>query len=98
MTNEEIKQLPEIVDTCLDGAILDEVRQHLNEKIDKVCQLAIQALESSIPIPPNATNGDVIKAVFPKVNKYNNILLEDGRKNILFGDDWWNAPYREGEK
>jgi hypothetical protein len=45
MTNDEIKQLPSIVDACLDDAILDEVRQDLNEKLDKVCQLAIQALE-----------------------------------------------------
>jgi hypothetical protein len=90
MTNEErdatIKQI-------------ERVQNHLasiGETVDYL-DFAIQALESSIPIPQNATNGDVIKAVFPKVNKYNNILLEDGRKNILFGDDWWNAPYREGD-
>jgi broad-specificity NMP kinase len=43
--NEEIKQLPNIVDACLDDAILDEVRQNLNEKLNNVCKLAIKELE-----------------------------------------------------
>ena len=51
MTNEEIKQLPNIVDSFLDVAILNEVRQHLNEKLDEVCKLAINALEQRwIPV------------------------------------------------
>ena len=47
MTKDEIKQLPSVVDVCLDDAILNEVRQDLNEKLDKVCKLAIKALEQT---------------------------------------------------
>ena len=46
-------------------------------------------------LPSNATNGDVIKALFPDytyvgtcvLDKYENILLHDVNYN------WWNAPY-----
>lgn len=51
MTKDEIKQLPSVVDACLDDAILNEVRQDLNEKLDKVCKLAIKALEQTRWIP-----------------------------------------------
>ena len=45
-------------------------------------KMAIEALEL---IPDNATNGDVIKALFPK--------LECDYWCPRFADDWWNAPY-----
>jgi hypothetical protein len=62
-----------------------------------------------ISIPEGATNGDVIKAMFPaaKVNntKYSYVVevkLPYHSKydtGLLFDKDWWNAPYkRESEK
>ena len=39
-----------------------------------------------IEISNNATNGDIIKALFPHL-KYTE----------LRSDDWWNAPYKKGE-
>ena len=45
-------------------------------------------------IPDGMTNGDVIQALFPNVSKYNNMLLENHSRNILFDDDWWNTPYK----
>lgn len=56
-----------------------------------------------IEIPDNATNGDVIKAVFPGAK------LEESRLLVfmfaqdfdvsLIDRDWWNAPYdKEGEE
>lgn len=47
-------------------------------------------------LPDNATNGDVIKALFPNISRYKNTLLENHSKNILFDDTWWNAPYKGG--
>lgn len=53
------------------------------------------------PIPDNATNGDVIKALFP------NSDIEEHRTymKIVEGDyllpcayQWWNAPYQKGGK
>ncbi len=59
----------------------------------------------TIEIPNKATNGDVIKALFP------NCLIctgesfvsfwytkeEDGRY-VQFRNFWWNAPYEEDEQ
>ena len=55
------------------------------------------------PIPDNATNGDVIKAMFP------NIVVEEQSKDVFivfnmdfqgtpFYKTWWNAPYQKGDK
>jgi hypothetical protein len=62
-----------------------------------------------ISIPEGATNGDMMKAMFPdaKVNntKYSYVVevkLPYHSKydtGLLFDKDWWNAPYkRESEK
>ena len=55
-----------------------------------------------IPIPDSATNGDVIKAMFP------NLKVEDNGGSIylhypnggwiVIDKDWWNAPYKGVEK
>ena len=61
------------------------------------------------PIPDNATNGDVIKALFPKAEVFNEdstcITIKsfyidekecDKRVEYIdFSDTWWNAPYRK---
>lgn len=41
-------------------------------------------------IPDNATNGDVIKALFPDAGQPHFY----GVKNGCFDADWWNAPYK----
>lgn len=46
MTNEELKNMPAIIDTLLDEAITDSARQKVKDKLTEVCQLAIQALEA----------------------------------------------------
>ena len=62
-----------------------------------------EALESSIPIPSGATNGDVIKAVFPNVEVYKNNRMINIHAyigivaDITASEDWWNTPYREGD-
>ena len=46
-----------------------------------------------ITIPNEATNGDVMKALF-------NISLDDFKHKWGGGDitdDWWNAPYKRGD-
>ena len=59
------------------------------------------ALKNGTPIPDNATNGDVIKAIFP------NSDIEEHRTymKIVVGDyllpcayQWWNSPYQKGGK
>lgn len=54
---------------------------------------------NAIEIPDNATNGDVIKALFPDVKTHQSggytgclfrpsVMLEDTKS------EWWNAPYK----
>ena len=43
---------------------------------------------SGTPIPDNATNGDVIKALFPNEHDF----------ETDFDEEWWNAPYQKGGK
>lgn len=63
-------------------------------KVDRAYDLAYEKVDF-IEIPEKATNGEMIKAMFPNVDKYYNMLLENHSKNILFNDDWWNSPYRK---
>ena len=62
---------------------------------DKICKTMLHTssgnpnfyFESKIangtPIPDNATNGDVMKIVFPKIGVY---------------DEWYDEPYQKGGK
>ena len=56
-----------------------------------------------IPLPDGATNGDVIKALFPHIIVREDFDLEgfveaDGLdKCTTFYTEWWNAPYKRGD-
>ena len=47
----------------------------------------MKAIHDGTPIPENATNGDIIKTLFP----------QEGDFETDFDTDWWNAPYKRGE-
>ena len=59
---------------------------------------------NAIEIPDNATNGDMIKAMFPKAPiKYEEFLIkihfyEPAKIDITFHKCWWDAPYKENKK
>jgi len=63
-----------------------------------------KAIANGTPIPDNATNGDVIKAMFPKAyideSRYEtpfiDVMYEGEVKS--FSETWWNAPYQKGGK
>jgi hypothetical protein len=48
----------------------------------------VRMIQNGTPIPDNATNGDVIKALFPNEHDF----------ETDFDEEWWNAPYRKGGK
>ena len=55
----------------------------------------------TIFIPRNATNGDVLKKMFPTAKFYCAEQLQTAgmpRRNADFDVDWWNAPYKESEE
>ena len=54
------------------------------------------AIINGTPIPDNATNGDVIMAVFePNINKRHN---GEDIEAYYFDTVWWNAPYKRSWK
>ena len=53
---------------------------------------------NAIPIPKDATNGDMIKAIFPDVevkerNNVYEVYFGIGTAIQFFNHQWWNAPY-----
>lgn len=68
----------------------------------------INAINNGTPIPDNATNGDVIKAIFPNIQISDSEVMKNVYTGIPYGEliganidcmrDWWNAPYQKGDK
>ena len=52
--------------------------------------LVLKAFKKGVVIPNNATNGDIIKALFPKI--------DDNFSNVIDLKLWWNAKYKAGEE
>lgn len=68
-----------------------EEQRNLSEALD----IAMKAIEDkhyerAIFIPDGATNGDMIKDIFPS-----EVWLQ--MKAREFNKTWWNAPYKESE-
>jgi hypothetical protein len=81
----------------MDKSISEEGYEHF--------QMAIKALEgkhyeSAIIIPNGATNGDMIKAMFPNARvddtseKFGQLSICTHDAKSVFSSDWWNAPYK----
>ena len=60
----------------------------------------LKVLENRIEIPNGATNGDMIKTMFPNIEiegiggEIKCIATKNGTS--YFALDWWNAPYKKG--
>ena len=48
--------------------------------------LIIKAYKNGIFIPKNATNGEIIQALFPNIDK--------AFSNVIDLNLWWNAPFK----
>ena len=55
-------------------------------------------IHNAVIIPREATNGDMIKAMFPNCEPYENDDIVDvyelGIHCVTFDSDWWNALYK----
>lgn len=70
--------------------------------LSECLQATTEAILNGTLIPDNATNGDMIKVMFPQLKIR---ILPD--MVIVFGEDyefqhhypieWWNSPYKRGE-
>lgn len=50
----------------------------------------------AIPIPNNATNGDMLMAMFPslEVNTIGNTVFTNMDNGVWYNLDWWDTPYQ----
>ena len=84
MTKEELKYTEENKVNTFDTNISD----------------VLKVLENCIEIPNGATNGDMIKTIFPNIEiegiggEIKCIATQNGTS--YFALDWWNAPYKGG--
>ena len=76
-----------------DVCIVDKHLLDYNTKmVDDNCPIKAE-------IPDNATNGDVIKAMFPNAKSKRNLasdILYFGRSQTMmrYTNEWWDAPYK----
>lgn len=89
--NKELKKMR--------SATPEEVKS-VNAYVDNISQNVL-----TIPIPTNATNGDVIKAMFPNIDftemaftvHASTKVTSNGVKGGIsydFWKEWWDAPYK----
>ena len=82
----------------------DKYRKELLSAYDDISMefevLERQPLVDAIPIPEGATNGDMIKVMFPNVecgkDELGNVFIISSAQlgYIAFRECWWNAPYK----
>ena len=73
--------------------------KYTEENFDTNISDVLKVLENCIEIPNGATNGDVIKTIFPYIEiegiggEIKCIATKNGTS--YFALDWWNAPYKK---
>lgn len=68
--------------------------------IDADVEIVGKAIVEGSVLPDNATNGDVIKALFPdgsQVKGAGIYVMNDNKSNVFYDFDWWNASYKGGD-
>ena len=55
----------------------------IDVQYEDVVQIPLEVIANGTLIPDNATNGDVMKIIFPKIGVY---------------DEWYDEPYQKGGK
>ena len=74
--------------------------KYTEENFDANISDVLKVLENCIEIPNGATNGDMIKTIFPNIEiegiggEIKCIATKNGTS--YFALDWWNAPYKKG--
>lgn len=86
MTKEEKIKVLQDWDGYFCGHSSDEVTEVLNEAIE------LFSAEPCINIPKDATNYDMMEAVF------GHEVAIDLLNELSMGKSWWNAPYKRGGK
>ena len=75
--------------------------KNYREIFDGQIHILTKSIINGTPLPDNATNGDMIKALFPNTkvdfhNLYGCIYWSEEISSPIYLD-WWNAPYKKGK-
>lgn len=76
-------------------------RKEAVEIVRDLCIVKADPVQA-IPIPDNATNGDIIKTAFPdaeinineKLGVSGTVFINFKKEITLISLEWWNAPYK----
>ncbi len=70
-------------------------REHLREVNKGLGEIGLENVQNIVLIKNGATNGDIIKTMFPNVDiEIHNITVYVIFDNVVSFDlDWWNALY-----
>ena len=76
-----------------------ELVRHENKSFRTELEL-MNAVANGTPLPKDATNGDVIEAMFPDTeeieDRLNEIVVKVLGSYRSINRSWWNAPYNGG--
>ena len=89
--------------------IYESSKRECKENDDLIIDTFTFAIGYGTPIPDNATNGDVIRAMFPNtsfhyhkasdiVDDYVSVCINDCDTQQDYSMAWWNALYQKGGK
>jgi len=90
----------------------ENASEFINNLIDELCTMPTDKIPTVkvITIPENATNGDMIKELFPNAEIKHGLYGIEGLPLVclclntnfkmyeaFFAENWWDAPYRKSE-
>jgi len=76
-----------------------DMTKEMGNVIDADNEVVAEAIRNGTPIPDNATNGEVIKAMFHDAEIHldgNDVFFHHMGFWIKYNIRWWNAPYQKG--
>ena len=99
---EGLKGLSDDVGITISLDKIDSLKFALESiKVDRAYDLAYEKVDF-IEIPEGATNGEMIKAVFPniEIEQIEDIIDVYGMSKcrVTYDTDWWNSPYRKEQE
>ena len=81
--------------------LIDIAKDYYNKikgiKVSHYTARVYVAVKNGVVIPDDATNGDMLMALFPNVF-VTNCKLVDKVGYFNFDEYWWNAPYNGGNE
>lgn len=73
-------------------------REQLREMEKDLLRIGLENIQNIILVKNNATNGDIIKALYPNERIGHCEDCTDLGDIATFDDDWWNSSYKREDK